>query len=215
MIDMQCMLEAPGDQLLMGGHQEHIVDYNLARGEETGLIHVGASGCAILRKHSKFICAGSPDGKIELRDPNTLGVEHSFTTHTGSLSDFDVQGNYLATCGFSASCQGLVVDRFLMVYDLRQMRALAPVRTMMYPLLLKFLPSYSSRLAVVASMGQMQLLDAVYPDVQPAVSLYQVHNYTEYTRSFTTFLKEFVFVHFRLQLPVRSWRSMYHRHPSA
>lgn len=77
---------------------------------------------------------------------------------------------------FTFSRQGLTVDRFLMAYDLRQMRALSPVTTMVYPLLLKFLPSYSSRLAVVSPLGQMQLLDTIYANVQPSMTcLYQVN----------------------------------------
>ncbi|KAF7994563.1 hypothetical protein HCN44_004035 [Aphidius gifuensis] len=152
-----------------------IVDFDLTRGKEASLIHVGENGCAILRHHSKFICAGNTVGRIDLRDPNTLSIEHTIETHGGSLSDFDIQGNYLVTCGFSNSRQGLSADRYLMVYDLRQMRALAPVTTMVYPLLLKFLPSYSSRLAVVSPLGQMQLLDTIYADVQPSLTcLYQV-----------------------------------------
>lgn len=63
-----------------------------------------------------------------------------------------------------------------MVYDLRQMRALSPVATLVCPLLLKFLPSYSSRLAVVAPSGQMQFFDTIYANVQPSVTcLYQVN----------------------------------------
>lgn len=100
MIDMQCMLQY-GSRLLMGGHQEKIVDFDLTRGKESGLIHVGEKGCAILRQHSKFICAGNTVGRIDLRDPNTLSIEHTLETHAGSLSDFDIQGNYLVTCGFS------------------------------------------------------------------------------------------------------------------
>lgn len=81
---------------------------------------------------------------------------------------------YLWTVLFSR--QVLTVDRFLMAYDLRQMRALSPVTTMVYPLLLKFLPSYSSRLAVVSPLGQMQLLDTIYANVQPSMTcLYQVN----------------------------------------
>nr|XP_012143234.1 PREDICTED: PAB-dependent poly(A)-specific ribonuclease subunit PAN2 isoform X4 [Megachile rotundata] len=175
MVDMQCMLQISPTRLLMGGHQEKIIDFNLTRGKETGLVHVGENGCAILRQHSRLICAGNPAGRIDLRDPNTLSIEHTFDTHSGSLSDFDVQGNYLVTCGFSNSRQGLSVDRFLMAYDLRQMRALSPVTTLVYPLLLKFLPSYSSRLAVVSPLGQMQLLDTIYANVQPSMTcLYQI-----------------------------------------
>ncbi|XP_011300484.1 PAB-dependent poly(A)-specific ribonuclease subunit PAN2 isoform X2 [Fopius arisanus] len=174
MIDMQCMLQF-GSRLLMGGHQEKIVDFDLSRGKETSYVHVGENGCAILRQHGKFICAGNPAGRIDLRDPNSLSIEHTLDTHSGSLSDFDIQGNYLVTCGFSNSRQGLSADRFLMVYDLRQMRALTPVTTLVYPFLLKFLPSYSSRLAVVSPLGQMQLLDTIYADVQPSLTcLYQV-----------------------------------------
>lgn len=100
MIDMQCMLQC-GSRLLMGGHQEKIIDFNLTQGKETGFYHVGENGCAILRQHGKFICAGNPVGRIDLRDPNSLTIEHTLETHSGSLSDFDVQGNYLVTCGFS------------------------------------------------------------------------------------------------------------------
>lgn len=55
----------------------------------------------MLRPHSRFVCAGNPLGRIDLRDPNNLRIEHSLETHSGSLSDFDVQGNLLVTCGFS------------------------------------------------------------------------------------------------------------------
>ncbi|XP_071868052.1 PAN2-PAN3 deadenylation complex catalytic subunit PAN2 isoform X2 [Bombus fervidus] len=177
MIDMQCMLHVSPTRLLMGGHQKKIIDFDLTRGKETGLVPVEDTGCAILRQHSRLICCGSPGGRIDFRDPNTLSIEHSFDTHSGSLNDFDVQGNYLVTCGFSNCRQGMTIDRFLMAYDLRQMRALSPVATLVCPLLLKFLPSYSSRVAVVASAGQMQLLDTIYANVQPSMTcLYQVAN---------------------------------------
>lgn len=38
MIDMQCMLQISPTRLLMGGHQEKIIDFNLTRGKETGLV---------------------------------------------------------------------------------------------------------------------------------------------------------------------------------
>lgn len=40
MNDMQCMLQISPTRLLMGGHQDKIVDFNLTRGKETGLVRI-------------------------------------------------------------------------------------------------------------------------------------------------------------------------------
>ena len=175
MIDMQCLLCYSSTSLLMGGHQEKIIDFDLNTNKEKRLIEIGENGCAMLRQHSRYICTGNAFGRIEFKDPTSFNTEHTLDTHSGSLSDFDVQGNYLITCGFSNSRQGLSVDRFLMVYDLRQMKAINPLQTLIYPLLLKFLPTYSSRVVVVSPLGQMQVLDTIYANAQPSLTcLYQV-----------------------------------------
>ena len=38
--------------------------------------------------------------QVRLRDPNTMKVEHTLDAHSSTLSDFDVHGNQLVTCGF-------------------------------------------------------------------------------------------------------------------
>ncbi|XP_021925783.1 PAB-dependent poly(A)-specific ribonuclease subunit PAN2 isoform X2 [Zootermopsis nevadensis] len=174
MEEMQCQLQISRDTLLMGGHQDKVIEFNLSQGQETNLLHVGKNGCAILRLHPRFICAGDPTGRIDLRDPSTLKVEHTLEAHSGSLSDFDVHGNLLVTCGFSNRQGSLSVDRFLMVYDLRMMRAVTPIQVMLDPLLLRFMPSFSSRLVTVSALGQMQLVDTVALS-QPNLCLYQVN----------------------------------------
>lgn len=40
MNDMQCMLQISPTRLLMGGHQDKIIDFNLTRGKETGLVRI-------------------------------------------------------------------------------------------------------------------------------------------------------------------------------
>ena len=44
-------------------------------------------------------------GKVSLLDPQTLSCVHRLQAHTGTLSDFDVCGNQLITCGFSNRLQ--------------------------------------------------------------------------------------------------------------
>lgn len=80
-------------------------------------------------------------------------AEHEFDAYSGSLSDFDVHGNLLVTCGFSSRMNGLACDRFLKVYDLRMMRATTPLQVHIDPFFLRFIPTYTSRLAIISQTG--------------------------------------------------------------
>ena len=46
----------------------------------------------------------------------------------------------------------LTVDRFLMVYDLRVMRAMTPMQSPIEPMFLRFVPTYSDRICVVSQV---------------------------------------------------------------
>lgn len=95
--------------------------------------------------------------QVTLRDLRTFKMEHEFDAFSGSLSDFDVHGNLLAACGFSSrGLNGLACDRFLMVYDLRMMRAVTPLQVHVDPLFLRFIPTYTSRLAIISQTGTDQ-----------------------------------------------------------
>ena len=92
--------------------------------------------------------------QITLRDLRTFKTEQEFDAFSGSLSDFDVHGNLLAACGFSSrGLNGLACDRFLMVYDLRMMRAVTPLQVHVDPLFLRFIPTYTSRLVIISQSG--------------------------------------------------------------
>lgn len=118
--DALCMFPMSSTRLLIAGHQDYMLDLDLETLTEQQL--VDSKGCAIIKRHSRFLCCGDVDGNISLRDPSTLREEHRLPAHTGSLNDFDVQGNYMISCGFSDINGKLTIDRYLMVYDMRMLR---------------------------------------------------------------------------------------------
>ncbi|XP_049608470.1 PAN2-PAN3 deadenylation complex catalytic subunit PAN2 isoform X1 [Syngnathus scovelli] len=158
--DMHSLLMTDNNTLLMGGLQNYVAELDLNTVQETQKFTVEVPGVAIVRQSSRFFFCGHTSGKVTLRDPRTFKTEHRFDAFSGSLSDFDVHGNLLAACGFSSrGLSGLACDRFLMVYDLRMMRAVTPLQVHVDPLFLRFIPTYTSRLAIISQTGQCQFCE--------------------------------------------------------
>uniref|UniRef100_A0A0L8I679 USP domain-containing protein n=1 Tax=Octopus bimaculoides TaxID=37653 RepID=A0A0L8I679_OCTBM len=173
MEDMQCILMTSPQTVLMGGHQTKVIELDLNKLQKTREVDVVEPGCAIFRASNKFICAGDTSGKLTLYDHKTLNAEHVLEAHTGTLSDFDINGNLLVTCGYSNRMGNLAPDRFLMVYDLRFIRAMAPIKVLIDPAFLRFLPAYPNKLCVVSQVGHFQVLDTT--TMAPgSMMLYQV-----------------------------------------
>ena len=80
----QCMLrynQRP-TQLLMGGIQEKMISFDLVKGKETQVVDTGGT-CAVLRYHGRYVGCGDTSGKIQLRDPHSLTLQHTLDTHSG------------------------------------------------------------------------------------------------------------------------------------
>ncbi|XP_048097252.1 PAN2-PAN3 deadenylation complex catalytic subunit PAN2 isoform X2 [Alosa alosa] len=158
--DMHSLLVTDNNTLMMAGLQNYVTEVDLTTVQETQKFDVESPGVAIIRQSNRFLFCGHTSGKVSLRDPRTFAMEHEFDAFSGSLSDFDVHGNLLAACGFSSrGLNGLACDRFLMVYDLRMMRAITPLQVHVDPLFLRFIPTYTSRLAIISQSGQCQFCE--------------------------------------------------------
>ncbi|XP_067301936.1 PAN2-PAN3 deadenylation complex catalytic subunit PAN2 isoform X4 [Pseudorasbora parva] len=158
--DMHSLILNDNNTLLMGGLQNYVVELDLTTVQETQKFTVEVPGVAIMRQSNRFFFCGHTSGKVSLRDVRTFKMEHEFDAFSGSLSDFDVHGNLLAACGFSSrGLNGLSCDRFLMVYDLRMMRAITPLQVHVDPVFLRFIPTYTSRLAIISQTGQCQFCE--------------------------------------------------------
>ncbi|XP_015370348.1 PREDICTED: PAB-dependent poly(A)-specific ribonuclease subunit PAN2, partial [Diuraphis noxia] len=180
--EMQCIIQLgrSQDTILMGGHQEKLIEFNLNLCKETNIINAGENGCAILRQNAnRTVCCGDPTGVIKLRDPRNISkIIYTVEAHSGSLSDFDVHDNLLVSCGFNNTHGSMELDQFLAVHDLRMMRSVSSIPMIIEPFLLRFMTSYSSRIAVVSTIGQCQLVDTVALTEQN-MNLYQMRGAEE------------------------------------
>lgn len=157
--DMLCMSRQPSQMILLGGQSQTLIEFDLERMRQVRSTDLDSkeNGCCIIRQHPKFVCCADLNGRITLRSTNNLNVNHSFATYSGQISDFDVHGNYLVTCGYAAARP--TPERLLMVYDLRTCRLVTPIRSPFPPVLLRFVPAFTSKFCLVAPMGEFQLLD--------------------------------------------------------
>lgn len=102
MKDLHCMTTTTltnGD-LYIAGQQDNMIIVNAARGAITKSLP-GVSNVVVMRNLPRSICCGSMLGEVTLRDTRTMKVEQRIQAHTATLSDLDVSGNLLLTCGFS------------------------------------------------------------------------------------------------------------------
>lgn len=179
--NLQCLYYAAQQQrFLLGGYGNFLFDFDIERLRILRQISIGDEqpDCILVKStlssaaaaaqmgvsaSSGVLCTGSSNGCVIMRDPATLKCIHKFHPHSGSLSDFDVHGNLLVSCGFALTRSGLQVDRFLMCYDLRMMRSLNPLQLLIEPCYLHFLPVCSSLVAVASQvMCIHQLLGLLY-----------------------------------------------------
>jgi PAB-dependent poly(A)-specific ribonuclease subunit 2 len=160
-------------RFLLGGYGNFLFDFDVDRKRILRQISISdeQSDCILIKSSASaanatgragVLCTGATNGLIILRDPTTLKSIHRFHPHSGNLSDFDVNGNLLVSCGFALTRSGLQVDRFLMCYDLRMMRALNPIQMLIEPCYLHFLPVCSSVVAVASQVCRIESLLSIY-----------------------------------------------------
>ncbi|GFR94879.1 PAB-dependent poly(A)-specific ribonuclease subunit PAN2 [Elysia marginata] len=159
--DMQCMMLKNENAVLIGGYQTNVLEFDLNQQCLSSVYEIKDTGVAIFRKSDRFICGGDSTGKVTIYDSKTLRAEHHLDAHSSCLSDFDIHDNLLITCGFSPRGIGLAPDRLLMVYDMRVMRAMAPIQVSCEPTFLRFLPTIPNHLVVVSQNGHFQLVETI------------------------------------------------------
>ncbi|RUS20975.1 hypothetical protein BC937DRAFT_93946 [Endogone sp. FLAS-F59071] len=158
--NLRCMTTTtlPNSEILVAGQQDNMLVVNVGRGTITRKVE--GANIVVMRKSPRLICCGSMSGEVMLRDPRTLRAEQRVQAHTGTLSDLDVSGNLLLTCGFSQRQGTLIIDPLVKVYDIRMsIRSLAPIPFPAGPTFLKMHPKLSTTVFITSQSGQYQMCD--------------------------------------------------------
>ncbi|KAI7871039.1 ubiquitin carboxyl-terminal hydrolase-domain-containing protein [Spinellus fusiger] len=159
--DLHCMMATTliSGELFVAGQQDNMLVVSMTRGTVTRTVP-GASNIVVMRNLPRAVCCGSLLGEVTLRDTRTMKVEQRVQAHTATLSDMDVSGNLLITCGFSQRQGSLIMDPLVKVYDIRMaVRSLAPIPFPGGPMFLKMHPTLSTTCIVVSQTGQFQMCD--------------------------------------------------------
>lgn len=181
---LSCMTLAysTSNDLILGGSSSL---FKLDLGKPTQLQHFAHDGdLAFINYSSKLLTLGRASGALEIFDPASNQTVKSFAGHNGLLSDLDVKGNFVATCGYSArmnrygstvssaSANNLeyMVDPLVNIYDLRTMRALSPIPFSAGASFVRFHPKLPNIIVIASTTGQIQFVD-IYD--QLVVHLYQ------------------------------------------
>jgi PAB-dependent poly(A)-specific ribonuclease subunit 2 len=178
------------NRLVLGGNLDRIFGFDVMTNKITDSVET-VQGCCVIKPSNKFLCIGHTNGQLSLCDPRTLQKEHTFDAFTGTISDVEVKGDLLVTCGFQDSFGELYIDQMVRAYDLRTMRLLGSVHFPAGPSFLKFHPMFSSMLGIASQSGFFQMLDVqqnmiteTNSFVIPNAHIYQVDTQGERVEAF-------------------------------
>jgi len=107
--------------------------------------------------YTNYIVSSGNNGQVMLREPNTFKIKHTLNIHSQSILDFDVNGNTLLSCGIERNKQ--YPQPLVGFFDLRMLRNLTPMQCGITPRFVRFVPSYSRRVAIFSEEGQLVVIE--------------------------------------------------------
>lgn len=115
-------------------------------------------------KKSRYICAATKDGQIDMIEPTNFTIIRSWKAHSALISDMDAQHDFIVTCGFSLrQSQSYVPDPFLNVFDIKRMTPMPPIPFPAGGAFVRMHPRMSTTSIIMSQTGQMHVVDLMNP----------------------------------------------------
>jgi PAB-dependent poly(A)-specific ribonuclease subunit 2 len=164
MTDLRCLsLTSNPDHILVAGCQAVMLVVDVGRGHV--LTQLPSPANYTMMKKSRYLCAATDDGSIDVLDANDLKVVKSWKAHGTAINDMDVRGDFLVTCGFSVRHSGApIVDPLANVYDLKSLKTLPPLPFHAGAAYVRLHPKLQTTSLVASQTGQIQVVDLMNPN---------------------------------------------------
>ncbi|TEA13362.1 PAN2-PAN3 deadenylation complex catalytic subunit PAN2 [Colletotrichum sidae] len=165
MKDLRCMtFTSKGtSEILAAGSQDTMFVIDLAKGEIVKQVPT-AHSYKIMKK-SRYICAATKTGTVNLIDPINFSVIKSWNAHAALISDMDARNDFIVTCGYSLrQGQNYMLDPFLNVFDIKKMSSMSPIPFPAGAAFVRMHPRMSTTSIVMSQGGQMHVVDLMNPN---------------------------------------------------
>ncbi|WFC99358.1 poly(A)-specific ribonuclease [Malassezia yamatoensis] len=177
-LELAAMCASPSttsSEIFVGGSTNEAVNGNLTESDVLLAIHknngkvlrqvAAEAPITHLLKSGRYVCCGTAQGNIQLRDPRTLAIEHQIVAHHGGLIDLQTDGNSIYSIGWTLRQGHRVPEPLIKVHDLRTFQARVPIPMTAPggPGFLAIHPKRSSLLAVATPQAQFQIVDTTQP----------------------------------------------------
>lgn len=111
-------------------------------------------------KRSRYICAATKNGAVNILDPNTFNLIKTWNAHSSLINDMDAQHDFIVTCGYSLrQQQSYMLDPLVNVFDLKNMTSLPPLPFPAGAAYVRMHPRMSTTSIVVSQLGQIHVVD--------------------------------------------------------
>jgi len=123
---------------------------------------------SLINSTPKYLTVGGGNGSLNLFDPISNSSLKTFEAHNGAITGLDIKGNYIATCGsslrprrhfFSQTSSDYIIDPLVNIYDIRTMRAVAPVAFPAGASSVRFHPKLPNIVIVASIHGHLHFID--------------------------------------------------------
>ncbi|PBP25759.1 putative PAB-dependent poly(A)-specific ribonuclease subunit PAN2 [Diplocarpon rosae] len=165
MKDLRCMsyTNKGNGQVLVAGLQDQMFVIDVEKGSIAK--QIPTSDHYTMMKRSRYICAATQKGTINIIDPADFRIVKVWNAHSSLIHDMDAQNDFIVSCGCQLrQGQPYILDVMVNVFDLKNMIASSPVPFPAGAAYLRMHPRMSTTVIVVSQHGQIHIVDLMNPN---------------------------------------------------